>query len=87
MFASAMKLREHFLLTILLSIISVSIYANGPALFNVEQFDNRTGLSNSAINDLFIDKDALLWAGTWDGLNYYDGYSFQHINYARPDMR
>ncbi len=87
MFASAMKLREYLLLTILLSIISGGIYANDPALFKVEQFDNRTGLSNSAINNLFIDKDALLWAGTWDGLNYYDGYSFQHINYARPDMR
>jgi len=59
-------------------------YAHNP-VFNIEQYDNRNGLSNSAINHLFIDRDRILWIGTWDGLNYYDGSSFQHVNYARPE--
>lgn len=31
------------------------------------------GLSNSSINCLTQDTDGLLWIGTWDGLNCYDG--------------
>src|SRR5690606_33992720 len=54
-------------------------------VFNIEQYDNRNGLSNSAINHLFIDRDRFLWIGTWDGLNYYVGSSFQQVNYARPE--
>ncbi|MFT4092747.1 MAG: two-component regulator propeller domain-containing protein, partial [Niabella sp.] len=73
-----------FLPAILLSLILQVTHAN-TGTFNVEQYNNRTGLSNSAINHLFIDRDALLWVGTWDGLNYFDGYSFQHTNYARPE--
>ncbi|MCC6289934.1 MAG: response regulator [Chitinophagaceae bacterium] len=81
-----MKPAKIFLCTILLLFNSLSINANdGP--FNVVQFDNRAGLSNSATNSLFIDRDKFLWIGTWDGLNYYDGYSFRHINYAKPEQK
>lgn len=81
-----MSFKVCHILTVLLSCISGWVYAHDGIFFNVEQFDNRTGLSNSAVNHLFIDNNALLWVGTWDGLNYYDGHSFQHINYARPDV-
>lgn len=46
-----------------------------------QQFDNRNGLSNSAVNRVFQDKDQLLWIGTWDGLNMYDGTEFRIFNY------
>lgn len=52
-----------------------------PVQFYFQQFDNRHGLSNSAINIVFQDKDQLLWVGTWDGLNMYDGTDFRIFNY------
>ncbi len=42
-----------------------------------EQLDNTKGLSNSSVNAIFQDSENLLWIGTWDGLNRYDGSSFK----------
>jgi DNA-binding response OmpR family regulator/signal transduction histidine kinase/streptogramin lyase len=54
--------------------------------FYFQQFDNRHGLSNSAINVVFQDKDQLLWVGTWDGLNMYDGADFRIFNYNSESL-
>ncbi|RYY57391.1 MAG: hybrid sensor histidine kinase/response regulator [Chitinophagaceae bacterium] len=51
--------------------------------YSIQLFDNRNGLSNSSINDLFIDGSNMLWVGTWDGLNLYNGSSFHVFNYSR----
>jgi len=37
---------------------------------------NNDGLSNSAVNEVFQDTQGLMWFGTWDGLNRYDGTDF-----------
>lgn len=37
---------------------------------------NNDGLSNSAVNAAFQDTHGLMWFGTWDGLNRYDGTEF-----------
>jgi len=42
-----------------------------------EQLDNTKGLSNSSVNCIFRDSQNLLWIGTWDGLNRYDGNIFK----------
>lgn len=52
-----------------------------PASFYFQQLDNRNGLSNSAVNIVFQDDDELVWVGTWDGLNMYDGTDFSVFNY------
>jgi len=49
--------------------------------FYYRQLDNRNGLSNSSINAILQDKDELLWIGTWDGLNRYDGAHFSVYNH------
>ena len=49
--------------------------------FYYRQLDNRNGLSNSSINAIYQDKDQLLWVGTWDGLNRYDGAHFNVYNH------
>ncbi|MBF4519104.1 response regulator [Flavobacterium sp. ANB] len=51
--------------------------------YSSEQLDNTEGLSNSSINAIFQDSENLLWIGTWDGLNRYDGSSF---NIFRPEL-
>ena len=45
--------------------------------YSVEQLDNTKGLSNSSVNCIFQDSQNLLWIGTWDGLNRYDGSNFK----------
>jgi signal transduction histidine kinase/AraC-like DNA-binding protein/FixJ family two-component response regulator len=47
------------------------------AKYSAEQLDNTTGLSNSSVNCIFQDSQNLLWIGTWDGLNRYDGTEFK----------
>ncbi|MCV9929212.1 response regulator [Flavobacterium sp. LS1R49] len=51
--------------------------------YSLEQLDNTKGLSNSSINTIFQDSENLLWIGTWDGLNRYDGNSFEIF---RPEL-
>lgn len=38
---------------------------------------NNDGLSNSSINTIFQNSDGLMWFGTWDGLNVYNGREFK----------
>ncbi|MEJ1222770.1 hybrid sensor histidine kinase/response regulator transcription factor [Sediminicola sp. 1XM1-17] len=45
--------------------------------YKIKQIDNSMGLSNSSVNAIFQDSDNLLWIGTWDGLNRYDGSKFK----------
>ncbi|SNR69414.1 Signal transduction histidine kinase [Lutibacter flavus] len=49
----------------------------------IEQLDNTKGLSNSSVNTIFQDSENLLWIGTWDGLNRYDGGNFKIF---RPEL-
>lgn len=51
--------------------------------YKFQQIDNSLGLSNSSINTIFQDSDNLLWIGTWDGLNRYDGSKFKIF---RPEL-
>ncbi|HOS83847.1 MAG TPA: two-component regulator propeller domain-containing protein [Bacteroidales bacterium] len=41
------------------------------------QFTIDKGLSNNNIECILQDADGFLWVGTWNGLNRYDGYSFE----------
>lgn len=38
-----------------------------------KQITNTSGLSNSSINTIYQDSSKIIWVGTWDGLNSYDG--------------
>ncbi|MFV5697433.1 two-component regulator propeller domain-containing protein [Flavobacterium sp. ZT3R17] len=51
--------------------------------YSLEQLDNTKGLSNSSVNTIFQDSENLLWIGTWDGLNRYDGNNFKIF---RPEL-
>ena len=56
---------------------------NSEANYFIEQLDNTNGLSNSSVNTIFQDSENLLWIGTWDGLNRYDGSKFKIF---RPEL-
>ncbi len=74
-----MLLRWQYLL-LLFCIVTARVSAQ-PAEYDYTQYDNRNGLSNSAVNCIFEDSDGMLWVGTWDGLNRYDGRQFTVYNY------
>jgi signal transduction histidine kinase/DNA-binding response OmpR family regulator/ligand-binding sensor domain-containing protein len=57
------------------------------AQYSFRQLDNSAGLSNSCINSVCSDSDNLLWFGTWDGLNFYDGRNVHVFNYERADLK
>ncbi|MDR0371679.1 MAG: response regulator [Prevotellaceae bacterium] len=45
--------------------------------YSLKHFTSQNGLSNSAILSLCQDQKGLLWIGSCDGLNVYDGLNFQ----------
>ena len=69
---------KNFLL-ILFTIASFSLAAKD---YDISNLTNNDGLSNSSINTIFQDSDGLLWLGTWDGLDVYNGREFK-VN--KPD--
>jgi len=70
-------------------IIAVLLFACNGAFgqYSYQQLDNSYGLSNSCINSIYQDNDNLVWFGTWDGLNFYDGNTIHVFNYEKTDAK
>lgn len=49
----------------------------GQVPFFVKYLGIENGLSNNAVTSIYQDRNGFMWFGTYDGLNKYDGYSFQ----------
>ena len=45
--------------------------------YNLRQYSSKNGLSNSAILSMYQDKEGLMWFGSCEGLNMFDGLNFQ----------
>lgn len=60
---------------LLLTTIGGKAVAQPPFIY--QQITNSSGLSNSSINCIFQDSLGLMWFGTWDGLNVYNGNAFK----------
>ena len=45
--------------------------------YDISNLTNNDGLSNSSINCINQDSGGILWFGTWDGLNVYNGREFK----------
>ncbi|MDD4515168.1 hybrid sensor histidine kinase/response regulator transcription factor [Massilibacteroides sp.] len=56
-------------------LIPISVFA-----YNLRQITNRDGLSNSAILSISQDKDGIMWFGSCDGLNIYNGVNIRLYN-------
>jgi len=67
-------LRMKHTLLLICCIFSFSLAAKN---YDVVHLTNNDGLSNSSINSIYQDSNGLLWFGTWDGLNVYNGREFK----------
>lgn len=56
-------------------------------LYTLQRIDSRYGLSNSSVNAICQGADKMLWVGTWDGLNSFNGSSFTAFNYNQSPIR
>lgn len=52
--------------------------------YSLRQFSNKNGLSNSAILSLYQDHQGIIWIGSCDGLNIFDGTNIHVYNPANP---
>lgn len=59
--------------TLLLLIYFLLIGVDMEASYSLRQFSSKNGLSNSAILSMCQDRHGVIWIGTCDGLNIYDG--------------
>ncbi|MFO7369847.1 MAG: two-component regulator propeller domain-containing protein [Bacteroidales bacterium] len=53
---------------------------------NFEKITIRDGLSQSTVTHILQDKYGFLWFATYDGINRYDGYSFQVFRHVEKDQ-
>ena len=52
--------------------------------YSLRQFSNKNGLSNSAILSLYQDHQGVIWIGSCDGLNIFDGTNIHVYNPVNP---
>src|SRR3546814_4701261 len=62
-------------LIVILLIFSIILPARASAgnPYTIVKITSNAGLSNSAVNCIFEDHEGIIWIGTWDGLNRFNG--------------
>lgn len=66
-------MKTKFYIVYLLLLASLYGYSQQLKFIN---YTTDQGLSNNSVLDILNDDDGGLWMATWDGLNYFDGYTF-----------
>ncbi len=54
-----------------------NVAGSDPPSLIYQPITHEAGLSNSSVNCIYQDSSGLMWFGTWDGLNAYNGSSFR----------
>lgn len=77
------NIRPLFVLLLPLCIL-LSGFPNILHAYSLRQFTNKDGLSNSAISSLYQDQQGIIWIGSCDGLNIFDGTGIKLYNPHSP---
>ncbi|TXJ23606.1 MAG: hybrid sensor histidine kinase/response regulator [Chitinophagaceae bacterium] len=72
---------------LLLVLFTQPVLAQQDITYTLQRIDSRNGLSNSSVNAIFQGDDKILWVGTWDGLNSFNGSSFKTFSYSQDHRR
>lgn len=62
--------------TIILMLCPLLIWAS-ESVCHVTHFDEFAGMAQRYVTQIVQDKNGMMWFGTWNGLNRYDGYQFE----------
>jgi signal transduction histidine kinase/ligand-binding sensor domain-containing protein/DNA-binding response OmpR family regulator len=79
-----MKMKTPFIIFLLATIVS-NISANATDNYYFRHYTNKNGLSHNTVYCSLQDRKGFMWFGTDDGLNRFDGYSFQVFRYNNLD--
>lgn len=60
-------------ITMAVAVVAGITIAVAAGVWSYVHIDNNNGMSNSSVNVIFQDGNDIMWIGTWDGLNRYDG--------------
>ena len=71
-------------LYIFLLALLYTITAGAVPYCDIRKFSITDGLAANTISDMKQGYDNLMWFGTWNGLSFYDGYTF-HTFRDEPD--
>ena len=72
-------MNKRYFLSIIVTIIAIMAHTlsmTARPYCDVRKFSIVDGLAANTISDMKQAADRLMWFGTWNGLSYYDGYSF-----------
>ena len=72
-------MNKRYFLSIIVTIIAIMAHTQSMTArpyCDVRKFSIVDGLAANTISDMKQAPDGLMWFGTWNGLSYYDGYSF-----------
>ena len=72
-------MNKRYFLSIIVTIIAImanTLSMTARPYCDVRKFSIVDGLAANTISDMKQAPDGLMWFGTWNGLSYYDGYSF-----------
>lgn len=72
-------MNKRYFLSIIVTIIAImanTLSMTARPYCDVRKFSIVDGLAANTISDIKQAPDRLMWFGTWNGLSYYDGYSF-----------
>ena len=67
-------MKKHFLLIVL---AVVSMTATAREHYVIQHYSIKDGMSQNTVMSILQDKQGYMWFGTWDGLNRFDGYTFE----------
>ncbi|MEP0366314.1 MAG: two-component regulator propeller domain-containing protein [Cyclobacteriaceae bacterium] len=77
--------RTRWVLILILNALIWSCNLYAQADWPMQHVDKRSGLSNSAVNAIYMDHRDYVWFGSWDGLNRYDGNEIESYKPVTED--
>lgn len=77
------SLSKIFPLKYILGVLLVTLSLHTYTANVVKYLSNINGLSNNSVNCIFEDSEHIVWIGTWDGLNAYNGRDIKTFRYNK----
>ena len=64
-------------LLFVLSLVACTLFVRAHEHYIVQHYSIVDGMSQNTVMAILQDKQGFMWFGTWDGLNRFDGYTFE----------